>query len=218
MLYVIDRRNRQYYQAQLEEMFRIRHRIYVEQRKWKALEKADKREIDQFDTEEARYLLEIDQHGSVQGGVRLTPTIHYGLMRDVFPHLVERGSVPAGENILEMTRYFLTTEPTERGERRRRSGQILCAMFEYGIAAGVESFSLVCDAFFLPTMLECGFQITHLGLPQPYDEGVCIAVLFSCDAKVLASTAKARGVTGPALTYSERPPPADIGIPHAIAA
>ncbi len=43
--------------AQLEEMHRIRHRIYVEGRGWKALRKSDGREVDEFDTDDAVYLL-----------------------------------------------------------------------------------------------------------------------------------------------------------------
>lgn len=218
MLYVIDRRNRHAYRDQLEEMFRIRHRIYVEQRGWKALARPDNRECDQFDTEDAIYLLELDRAGHVQGGVRLTPTAGPSLMRNVFPHLVERGPIPGGPRILEMTRYFLTTEPQSRTERRRRSGEILCAMFDYGLAAGITQFSLVCDSFFLPTMLECGFKTTPLGVPQPYAEGIAIAVLFECSQAVRVSTARTRGVDGPCLTFSPRPPPVDIPLTNAIAA
>ena len=48
MVHVIGAQNAHLYQSEMEDAFRLRHRIFVDERKWLALKKPDKREIDQF--------------------------------------------------------------------------------------------------------------------------------------------------------------------------
>jgi len=218
VIYVIDGRNRRNYRRQIEQMHRIRHRIYVEGRGWEALRKSDGREVDEFDTENAVYLLALSADGSVTGGSRLVPTSKPHLMRNVFPHLATKSGIPRSDSIYEWTRYFLTSEPAGREARRRASGELLCAMFEYGLKAGLTHFTLVCDTFFLPMFHEARWQITELGDATPYDEGVCIALMFEVSENVLASTRAVRGVSGPVLAFSERPPALRESQLHHIAA
>jgi acyl-homoserine lactone synthase len=207
MIYLIDKHNRHAYTQQLEEMFRIRHDIYVGRRGWKALAKPDGRDIDQFDGDDTIYLLGLDSSGSVQSGLRLNPTTGPHLIRDVFPHAVTFTDIPVSENIYEFTRYFVVPERVERMKRRSAAGELLVAMFEYGLLAGLTQFSLLCDAFFISTALEMRWKIKPLGLPTPYDEGTCIAILFDVSYQVADSTRDVRGVRGPVLAYSPTPPP-----------
>lgn len=206
VIYVVDRSNRKQFASQLEQMYRIRHRIYVEGRGWRALQRDDGREIDEFDTAHAVYLLGLDENGDVTAGTRLIPTTRPHLMRDVFAHAVTLGDIPDSESVYEWTRYFLTHEPTDRAARRRQAGELLCAMFEFGLAQGLTHFSLVCDTFFLPMFYEARWNITLLGSPTAYDEGTCIALLFEASREALLSTREVRGVTGPVLTKTSRPP------------
>lgn len=210
MIYAIDRDNRHLYTDQIEEMFRLRYRLYVEGRGWKALTRPDKREVDKFDTVDATYLLGIDDIGHVTGGLRLVPTIGPHLIRDVFPHAVQWGRIPSGEAIYELTRCFVVPETApDQATRRRAAGEFYCAMFEYGLAIGLTHISLLCDTFFLPHMLECGWHARPLGPPTPYDEGECIAVLFEVSEKTLERTRSIRNVRkGPYLAtrpFAARP-------------
>jgi acyl-homoserine lactone synthase len=211
MIYLIDRRNRAAFSQQLEEMFRIRHDIYVNRRGWKALAREDQREIDQFDTEQAVYLLGLDELGRVKSGLRLVPTMGPHLIRDVFPHAVTWGRVPCDEKIYEFTRYFIVGDKSGMLKKRKAAGELLCAMFEYGLSAGLTHFSLLCDTFFLPHMLECQWKVRPLGLPTPYDEGTCIAVLFEVSEAAIEGTKAARRVgAGRQLVFTDGPPPYGI--------
>ena len=64
MIYLVDRRNRADFNQQLEEMYRQRHQVYAEKRGWKSLLRPDKREIDQFDNEDAVYLMKLAEDGA----------------------------------------------------------------------------------------------------------------------------------------------------------
>ncbi len=83
-VHAIHAGNRHHYDDALEQHYRIRHDIYVGERKWMDLARPDGREVDQFDTEHAVYLLAMEGD-QVVGGSRLVPTLEPHLMSEVFP-------------------------------------------------------------------------------------------------------------------------------------
>src|SRR6201995_2103463 len=91
-VHVIRRDNKHLYQHILEDYFRLRHQIYVVERKWSALDRPDKREIDQFDTDETVYLLGLEGR-SIIAGMRLVPTTAPTLLSELFPKLSLDGPV-----------------------------------------------------------------------------------------------------------------------------
>jgi acyl-homoserine lactone synthase len=196
MIYVIDSRNRKGFYPQIEQMFRLRHDIYVRRRGWKALERPDGRDIDQFDTDATVYLLSIDDEGQVTGGLRLNPTTGPHLIRDVFPHTVAGEEIPIGEHIYEFTRWFVVKEHVSPEENRRVAGELLVAMLEYGRHIGLTHISLCCDAFFWKTMQQTRWDVRRLGPITRYPEGKCISVIFEVSDRMIANTREIRDVRG----------------------
>jgi acyl-homoserine lactone synthase len=173
----------------LEQSYRVRYDIYVNGRGWKALTRPDEREIDQFDTSDATYLLWADED-EVVAGARFVPTHLPHLMSDIFPHTVTLGEIPHTPKVWEVTRLFTSRSGKSKANRRNVTGEVLCGMFEMGLHYELESISVVCDTFFMPRFLESGVQIRPLGLPTQYDEGICIACIIPVS---LAQLAAARG-------------------------
>ena len=217
MLYLIDKRNRAAFASQIEEMYRIRHRVYVDGRGWRAIARPDGREKDQFDTEDATYLLGLAPDGSVLSGVRLLPTQGPHLMRDVFAHIVTCGRVPSDARVFEMTRYFVR-EGLQGPERRRAVNEVLCGILEFSLERDLHHVSIVTDTFFVPRFLDGGWKLHPLGLPTPYDEGSCVAIMLEMSADRLAPARAAAGVSDSALIFSEIPPPNSDRRDDAIAA
>src|SRR5690242_3396659 len=89
-IHVIARENQHIYKYQLEEYFRLRHEVFVEERGWRDLHRPDGREIDVYDNGDAVYLLAIDQD-RVVGGQRLYPTVLPHMLSEVFGHMAHRG-------------------------------------------------------------------------------------------------------------------------------
>ena len=207
MIYLVDRRNRAAFDAQLEEMYRQRHQVYVDKRGWKALARDDGREIDQFDNEEAVYLIKLADTGAVEGAVRLIDTTKPHLMRDVFPHVVTLGDIPNDPRIYEMTRCYVSDAIEGRRERTMAAGELLAAMLEYGLARGLTDFSVVSDMYFLPIMLALGEGVKKLGVPYEYGEGTCMALTFPINEIGLKMCRRGRGLDGAVLVYSDTPPP-----------
>jgi len=205
MIYVIDKHNRRAFHSQIEEMFRLRHDIYVGRRGWKALEKPDGRDVDQFDTDSTVYILGIDDSGNVTAGLRLNPTTGPHLIRDIFPHAVTEEPIPVGNSIYEFTRWFVVKERISPEENRRVAGELLVAMLEYGKSIGLTHISLCCDSFFWKTMQEMRWDVRRLGPVTRYPEGKAIAVLFDVSDRMIANTREVRDVSGSVWRYALLP-------------
>ena len=202
MIYVIDKHNRNAFHAQIEEMYRIRHDIYVGRRGWKALERPDRRDVDQFDAANTVYLLGINGAGRVTAGLRLNPTTGPHLIRDIFPHTVTEGPIPIGESIFEFTRWFVAKDRVTPEEYRRVAGELLVTMLEYGKSIGLTHISLCCDSFFLKTMHETRWDFRRLGPITRYPEGKCVSVLFDVSDRMIANTREVREVHGVVWCYA----------------
>jgi len=73
MIHVITSANRHLYEPELLAHFRLRHEIYVVERNWTNLSRPDGLERDQFDNEDAIYIL-ASEDDQIIGGSRLVPT------------------------------------------------------------------------------------------------------------------------------------------------
>ena len=188
MLHLINSTNRHVpeHERLIETSFRVRYDLYVKSRGWKALDRPDGREVDQFDTDDATYLIWADGE-EVVGGARFVPTDKPHLMSEIFPHIVTLTSVPRNPRIWEITRLFTSRGGASTANRRNVTSEVFCAMFELGLHEQLEAITVVCDTFFLPRLLDAEIEVRPLGTPTPYDEGTCIACLLPVNLSQLSA-------------------------------
>jgi acyl-homoserine lactone synthase len=198
-IHVVQKHNRHLYESHFDPYFRLRHDIYVKQRKWMALDRPDGREIDQFDTEDAVYLFCLDE-GQLIGAMRAIPTLSPTLLSDIFPDLSIRGPIQQPD-VYELSRVFVI--PERRGEHAgpRIETMLLTAIMEYGISIGLTGFSIVLESWWLTRFERCGWKAHPLGLPQMMDDMAVLAVLVDCNEATWRSLCRQIGRTGPILTW-----------------
>lgn len=198
-IHVVRKDNRHIYEKFFDPYFRLRHDIYVKQRKWMALDRPDGLEKDQFDTEDAVYLFCIDG-GQLIGAMRALPTQMPTLMSDIFPYLNIRGPIRR-QDVFELSRIFVI--PERRGEHAgpRVEMLLLTAITEYGISIGLTGFSIVLESWWLPRFERIGWKAQPLGLPQTIDGMSVLAVLVDCDETTWKSLCNQIGLTRPTLTW-----------------
>lgn len=193
-IHVIKADNRACYADILDEYFQLRHRVFVEERGWRALVRPDGREIDAYDNEHATYLIAID-HGRVIGGLRLYPTILPHMLSETFAHLARGGSVPSDPGILECTRYFVIKE--------RRTGRtdcrLLAAFQEFCLAEEITEVTAVVEMWWLPRWHQIGFNVRPLGLPTLIEGQPCIAAAIQISAQSLHQVRTVAGLRGRSL-------------------
>lgn len=198
-VHVIGADNRSIYGDVLEQTFRLRHEIFVDERGWSDLARPDGREIDQFDDDAATYLVALDGE-KVVGGMRLYPSLLPHMMTEVFGHLCA-DSVPRAPDIYEVTRYFVVKE--------RRFGRTDCllmaAVQEYCLGADISAMTAVVEMWWLPRWQQAGFVTRPLGLPTPIEGEDCLAVEIEIRADTLARVGRLAGVKGSALVRRNIP-------------
>ena len=216
-IHVVQKNNRHLYENHFDPYFRLRHDIYVKQRKWMALDRPDGREIDQFDTEDAVYLFCLDD-GRLIGAMRAIPTQSPTLLSEIFPHLSMRGPIHR-HDVYELSRVFVI--PERRGEHAgpRIETLLLTAIMEYGVSTGLTGFSIVLESWWLPRFERCGWKAHPLGLPRMIDDMSVLAVLVDCNEATWRSLCSQIGRIDPILTWQglsgvNRQLLPDISLPH----
>jgi acyl-homoserine lactone synthase len=194
MIHIITASNRHLYEARLEELFRLRHDIFVGERRWTALERPDGREIDDYDNADSVYFVAIEDDRIV-GGHRLYPTTKPTMLGDVFPHLAAVRGVPEDEAIWEWSRYFVVKD--------KRDGKVnlalLAAVQELCLEEGIVEISAVMETWWLPRFQQAGFTVRPLGLPALVNNEWTMAGIIEISADTLAQLKESAGIRGPVL-------------------
>jgi acyl-homoserine lactone synthase len=200
MIHIVDAENMSDYSDEMEQAYRLRHQVFVEESKWEELRKPDGREIDQFDDQRALHMLYI-RDGAVLGYQRMLPTIRPHLLSDVMPDLCE-GDRPAGPQIWEWTRYCVARAHRERGRALSPiANALLSGIVEWGLENGVSSIIIEMDPIWLLRLVQLYFRVTPLGLPKRYGPSDVIAVSAAFDSRTLARLREMRGDDNPVFTH-----------------
>ncbi len=194
----------------LEESFRLRHKIFVEERGWRELDRGDGRETDAYDNEHATYILALD-NGRIVGGQRFYPTTRPHMISEVFPHLVDRSAIPSSPLVVEWTRYFVVRE------RRmgRTDAHLLAAMQQHLLDEGVEAATAIAEMWWLPRLNHYGFETSPLGLPQQVGGQWTLALTLKVQEVTLRHVLRASRIPAPRFdsmtTHWVSPEPARVG-------
>lgn len=205
MIEVVTSRNAHQYKDALHDMFHLRHRIFVERMGWDALRKDDRLEKDQFDTDDAIYLLLTGDDGSVIGSHRMLPTTKPHLFSDVFPQACVVKGVQRGEKILELTRTCVDEELLDRKTTEVARKRIMVGLFEFCLRAGYEKVTIFTPTDLLFRYLLIGIDIKPLGMPMDIDGSKQVAVIVTVNQQALDAMRFALGVPEPQVIYLGAP-------------
>lgn len=181
-IHVVNADNGSIYQGLMDETFRLRASIFIDEMRWRALRAQDGRERDQFDNEQATYFLAVDD-GRIAGAARLHCSLSPTLMSEIFPHAAERGFERAAD-VYEGTRLFVS--PEWRTESPNKvAGNLNWAVWAYAFSRGGRTIHLVTWASYIPRLTRSGLRPRPLGLPFQHEDMQLIAVATAVDEKVL---------------------------------
>lgn len=172
-VHVVDTTNARRYSKEMDDHHRLRHDVYINERKWSALRADNGREYDQFDLSSAIYLLAIADDGVVAGGTRLLQSTGPTLLSEVFPHLSDVTPFERAPDVLEWTRFFVAPRFREHGRLCRVGGYISAAIIDYCLRRGVRTLNAVGETYWMPRISALGWRPRPLGLPVEH-EGMSI--------------------------------------------
>lgn len=198
MIRLIDRSNRTRYPYLLDRLFRFRHDIFVNERGWTEFDRAGLYETDQYDTDEAAYLIAVDDFEEVVGCCRLTPSLSPSLTYDHFSFLIE-GAVPRRPDVLDLTRFAIAKN--SRGSRTYP--ELLAGVQEYCLEQGAIGATSIIRTFRMPLLQAAGMSVTPLGLPKMHEEENLLAVMFDVSDEIQSRVYKNAKTRGPVLHRDE---------------
>lgn len=218
MVLILKGSQRREHSALFEKLFRLRHQIFVRGRGW-SLPAMQGLEIDQYDTEDAYYFLDLNDDGAIEGSVRMTPTMQSSLLADYFPHLVENGISPRNPNIYEATRYIVLPSHKTREGNQLAKMRLLMVLVEWCISKNLSHLQAVIDSGTLSSFVEITPQTIPLGLSHPFGGGRgvpgggdCIAFRWPITDQVLDDI-RAYGSDGLSIPTLREPRPEPANIP-----
>lgn len=175
MVLVITPENRQIRDTEMRSMFIDRKKIFVDFLKWDVPVVDDRYEMDQYDNDDAIYLIATDPETRMHlSSVRILPTTRPHLLGDVFPQLCARG-VPIGEDIWEISR-LCTSPGLESDVALRARREVATALVEFALLFGITTYTGVAHMQWMSQVLAAGWDAAPLGLPQTIGDAQISAV------------------------------------------
>jgi acyl-homoserine lactone synthase len=192
MIHVVTEENISQYRLEMEQAYRLRHAVFVEEMDWSDLRKSDGLERDQFDDARALHMLYM-QGDTVLGYQRMLPTTSPHLLSEVLSELCD-GDRPVGSHVWEWTRYCVSRPHRERGRVLSPvANALLSAIVEWGIASGVSEIIIEMDPLWLLRLVQLHFRVTPLGIPKRIGNSDVVAVTAAFDRRTLARLQEMRG-------------------------
>jgi acyl-homoserine lactone synthase len=194
-VHIVTTANRARYSDSLRQMHEQRHRVFVEELGWQALNSAGGLEIDAYDDQHAVYMLAMTD-GEVAGSARLLPSWRRSLTKDHLSNFIARDESFIAPDIWEWTRWAPgdSKQPRQLSKSRRA---LLLAGLEFGLSRGAIAFTAVCDPKIVTQISHLGWRPRQIGLPTQFAEGTAVAITWGISFDLLASTRRTFKAEGP---------------------
>jgi N-acyl-L-homoserine lactone synthetase len=187
MIVVIEPHNAHKYLNLIDEMFRLRARIFRDRLRWD-VQVVDGKERDKYDDEAPVYLIYTDDEtGEIKGSLRLLPTTGPTLLADFFSDTLPDAVHLSAPTIWECTRFCLDDEILDSGRQDElllASAVLIAALGEVAISAGIESIIGNFEAPMLRLYRRIGCEVEVLGSTSRYGRPVYLG-LFSISEPTL---------------------------------
>ncbi|ESZ51047.1 autoinducer synthase [Mesorhizobium sp. L2C054A000] len=185
--HVVTAQNRHLYENEFDEFLRRRHDFFVHQKHWRP-PSPDGRELDQFDTNAATYLLGIEEDRVVTSA-RLIPTSEPHMVSEVFSHMCELGGVPRRPDWAEWTRTFVVPDKRSGGLRGTLT-QLCCAVMEYALDEGLTAVGGVQETYFMPHHGALRWRVTPMGMAKEQNGEFYIVAYIEVNETALRNVRK----------------------------
>jgi acyl-homoserine lactone synthase len=203
MILLLNAANKAAFPALLDDMFRARHEVFVDLKKWEELRRPDGRDIDAWDRDDSVYLVSA-KGDRVMGAVRFTGASGTSLAETIHPELFEE-TPPRGDDFWEMSRLFARPEAVTKDGQSPVVSELLVACAELARIVGSRGSLMITELKLVQAMLSWGANPEPLGLPQRTRDGTVIAVMSHASAFAARNLRKARGIERPIIAWAEAP-------------
>jgi acyl homoserine lactone synthase len=200
MIVVVQEYNAREHADLLDQMFRLRAKVFAERLKWD-VSVIDGWERDRFDDLAPVYLIHTDPAGrQVRGSLRLMPTTGPTVLADFFSDTLPDAALLSAPTIWECTRFCIDEDILRHREQIVASRELIYGLGSVALVAGIESILGNFDARMLRLYRRIGCEVEVLGSTDRYGEPIYLG-LFPVSQPILAEV-NARLPAPPAIKDS----------------
>lgn len=185
---------------ELDEMRRLRYRVFKERMKWD-VQTSGLMEFDEFDACDPHYLLQIGFDGHVCGCVRLLPTTGLNMLREIFPALLGAQIAPASETIWESSRFALDLPEASivAGGIAQATYELFAGMVEFGLSRKLTEIVTVTDVRMERILRRAKWPLRRIGEPQQIGNTLAVAGFLEVSTDYLVRLRDGGKLKGPVL-------------------
>ena len=196
MLVLVEETNAGEHRELLENMFRLRARVFHDRLKWDVVVE-NGMERDRYDALGPVYLIYTDEERKqVKGSLRLLPTTGPTLVSEFFSDTMPTAAQLSAPDIWECSRFCLDETLLENGSRAEMafaSGVLFAGLGEIAIRSGIESILGNFDGGMYRLYRRIGCEVDVLGVTHRFERPVYLG-LFPVSRPILDKVrAKLRG-------------------------
>lgn len=202
MFFILHADQLDQYPALMEQMFRLRARVFRDELQWVETEGDEERDV--YDALNPVYVLHTDATGQhLYACGRLMPTSGPTLLADVFGETVPDAAAFQSPFVWEVTRLCVDDDLIREHGRSHERLAILrrmhIAALEFGVENGVEAYLANFDDLRLRMWRRFGAHFDVLGTSHAFSTTVHLGIT-ECSEAVLEDARGRAGLSGPLLT------------------
>lgn len=182
-------------------MHQLRYRVFKTRMQWD-VQISGELEVDGSDLLHPAYLTQISEEGSIQGAVRLLPTLGPTMLRDVFPLLLANRPAPSSPHIWESSRFAVDVPPDAPKGRHgiaRATYELFAGMVEFGLSRQLTDIVTVTDVRMERILKRAGWPLRRIGDVHSIGNTSAVGGYLETSIEVLTRLRTAGELTGPVL-------------------
>jgi acyl homoserine lactone synthase len=198
MIRIIDGRSRHRFVTEIDAMHKIRKKVFFDRMKWQ-VQVINHWEIDGYDALSPVYLVCVNDHKKIVGGLRLLPTTGFTMINDTFPVLLPNSDRIESPLIWESSRFSVDHDADVAIGKRglsRATAELGLAMNEIGIQTGLTHIVTVYDALMHRVLNRAGCSGVPIAPPQMVGDVLTYAVFFEVGAGTENALRRASEIEG----------------------
>lgn len=207
MILVIDALNRSRFKDVLDDMFRLRARVFGDRLGWE-VEIEDGKEIDKFDHLDPAYVVGLDEEGQVVSCVRALQTTGPHMLADVFSSILDGEPPLRSATLWESTRFCVDTQRLGGGRGRGSVSFATCELMvgslEYAMRSGISDIVTVIDPVMDRVLKRSdNAPYDYVGSTKPMGKVPAMAALLDCSEERIARVRAFAGLEGDVFLSEE---------------
>lgn len=199
MIIIIDAMNKDRFSDVLDDMYRLRARVFGDRLGWEVQIKNGK-EIDRFDHLDPAYVIGVDTEGHVVSCLRLLQTTGPHMLSDVFDAILDGQPPLRSANIWESTRFCVDTARLKSETHNMIStetSKLMSATLQYARKSGITDIVTVIDPIVDRVLKRSdNAPYDYLGKRTPMGKVDALAALLDCTQDRIDRVRAFGGITG----------------------